>query len=102
MTPAARCRGAGLCPAASLGFGAEGLDFGFFGLAQFAGGVALGELGGLDLVPDTVNDFGIRKGGDVAYLGEVGDSGDDPAHDLARPGLGHVRDDPYVLWPGDL
>src|SRR5262249_23992341 len=28
--------------------------------------------------------------------------GDDAAHDLARPRLGHVRDDPDVLRPGDL
>src|SRR5260370_36520355 len=44
----------------------------------------------------------IGERGDVARAREVGDAGDDPAHDLARAGLGHVRVDPYVPGSGDL
>src|ERR1700680_2191170 len=51
---------------------------------------------------DGLDDFGVGERGDVAWAGEVGDAGDDTAHDLARAGLGHVGHDPDVLRPGDL
>src|SRR6266498_1500667 len=56
----------------------------------------------MDLVADVLDDLGVGEGGHVADIGKVGDRGDDPAHDLAGASLGHVRDDPDVLWPGDL
>jgi hypothetical protein len=56
----------------------------------------------LHLVPEAVQDLGVGQGGHVSDVGEVGDSRDDPAHDLAGAGLGHVRHDPYPLRPGDL
>src|SRR6266540_1419734 len=54
------------------------------------------------MLADVLDDLRVREGGHVADVGEVGDRGDDPAHDLAGAGLGHVRDDPDVLGPGDL
>src|SRR5580700_6150167 len=80
----------------------EGLDLVFLGLAQLAGYLALGALGGLDLLADLVHDLRVGERGDVAGVGEVGGRGDHAAHDLAGPGLRHVGDDPDVLRPGDL
>src|SRR5271166_1007641 len=83
-------------------FGAERLDLGRFGLGELARHLAVRGLGRLYLVPDVLDDLGVGQRGDVADVGEVGDGRDDPAHDLAGPGLGHVGDDPDVLRPGDL
>src|SRR5580700_1423914 len=80
----------------------EGLDLVFLGLAQLAGYLALGALGGLDLLADLVHDLRVGERGDVAGVGEVGGRGDHAAHDLAGPGLRHIGDDPDVLRPGDL
>src|SRR5579875_894891 len=56
----------------------------------------------IDLAPDRLHDLGVGQGGDVTHIGEVGDARDDPAHYLARAGLGHVGDDPDVPRPGHL
>src|SRR5207248_2150102 len=77
-------------------------DLGLLRLGQFARHVTLGHLDRLDLAADAVDDLGVGQGGDVADAGEVGHRGDDPAHDLPGPGLGHVRHDPHILRPGDL
>src|SRR5438034_2539604 len=54
------------------------------------------------MMPDLFHDLGVGQRGDVADVGEVGHGRDDPAHDLAGPGLRHVGDDPDVLRPRDL
>src|ERR1700722_16151596 len=50
---------------------AEVLDLVELGLGQLAGDLALGHLGGLDLVADLLHDLGVGERGDVAGVGEV-------------------------------
>src|SRR5713226_7795271 len=73
-----------------------------FRLRELTGLLASRDLLALDSVPDLVDDLGICEGGHVAHIGEVGDARDHPSHDLPRPGLGHVRNDPHVLRSRDL
>src|SRR5215470_9104799 len=80
----------------------EGLDLLVLGLGQLSGLLALADLLALHAVTDALHDLGVGQRGGVADVGEVGDRGDHPAHDLPGPGLGHVRHDPHVLRPGDL
>src|SRR3989442_2794058 len=68
---------------------------------ELARDLAAGYLLRLDVAADLVDDLGVCQGARVSDVGEVGDSGDDPPHDLAGARLWHVRDDPDVLWPGD-
>src|SRR3989442_3137648 len=49
-----------------------------------------------------IYDLRVRKRGNVSNIGEVGASSKDPTHDLARAGLGHIRDDPDILRSRDL
>src|SRR5947208_9286958 len=56
----------------------------------------------LDVAAYAVYDLRIRKRRNVSNIGEIGGSGKDPAHDLARAGLGHIRDDPDILRSRDL
>src|SRR5215471_6047893 len=83
-------------------FGTEGLDLLVLGLGQLPRHLALAELVALHLVTDALHHLRVGQRGHVADVGEVGDRGDHPAHDLPGPGLGHVRHDPHVLGPGDL
>src|SRR5205807_1048622 len=75
----------------------EGLDLLQLLRRELAGELTPGDLLGLHLLPDVLHYLRIRECCDVSGAGEVGDPGDDPAHDLARPRLGHVGDDPHVL-----
>src|SRR5215472_9860086 len=94
MVPAAR--------AIAVVLGAELGDLLHLGLAQLARQLALGNLRALHVVPYPLDHLGVGKRRDVADIREVGHGRDYPAHDLPRPGLRHVRDDPDVLRPGDL
>src|SRR6266446_1788108 len=49
-----------------------------------------------------VYDLRVRKRRNVSNISEVGDRSKDPAHDFARAGLGHIRDDPDILRSRDL
>src|SRR6266542_2836375 len=71
-------------------------------LGELARALPAGELLALHVMPDVLDDLGVRERCRVADVGEVGDRGDHPAHDLARAGLRHVRDDPHVLRARDL
>src|SRR3990172_9044418 len=68
---------------------------------QRARNLAARHLLALHVVANVLHDLGVRERGRVPHVGEVGDGRDDPAHDLAGPGLGHVRDDPDVLRARD-
>src|SRR6516164_9785506 len=81
---------------------AELLDLLELSLGQAARHIVLGDFHALHVVPDVLDDLRVGQGGDVPDVSEVGDGRDHPAHDLSRPGLGHVRDDPDVLRPCDL
>src|SRR2546426_9775734 len=47
-------------------------------------------------------DLRVRKRRNVSNIGKVGGRSKDPAHDLARASLGHIRDDPDILRSRDL
>src|SRR2546429_2788669 len=69
---------------------------------ECAWNLATGHLLALDLAAYALDDLRIGKRRDVSYIGKVGDRRKDTAHDLARAGLGHIRDDPAILRPRDL
>src|SRR5438552_5118516 len=92
---------AGTGPPHLLGL-SERLDFLLFLGCELPRALSPLDLLGLDLLPDRVNNLRIRERRDVAGTREVGDAGDDPPHDLARPSLRHIRDDPDILRPGDF
>src|SRR5258708_5171728 len=71
-------------------------------LRECAWNLATGQLLALDLTAYALDDLGIGKRRDVSHIGKVGDRSKDPAHDLARAGLGHIRDDPAILRSRDL
>ena len=78
-----------------LAFVAEALDvFGAF----FEGG----DVAALDLFANLGDDVGIGEGGDVAGVHVVGNGGENAAHDFARAGLGHVRNNVDCLWARDF
>src|SRR6516164_428659 len=81
---------------------AERLDLCLFFLGELARRLAVGELLRLNLMPDRLHYLRVGQRGDVADVGEVRHGRDDPAHDLAGPGLGHVGDYPDILRPRDL
>src|SRR5215218_8556284 len=60
-------------------------------------GVAL-----LDLALELLHDVGVAQRGDVAELAALGDVAQQPAHDLARAGLGQVVGPDDALGPGEL
>src|SRR6266487_2508971 len=80
----------------------ERLDLLEFLRRKLAWSLAAGHLLVVDVVSDVVDDLGVRQRGYVPNVGEVGDAGDNPAHDLPGARLGHVRDDPDVLRSRDL
>src|SRR5258708_32115523 len=61
----------------------------------------MGELLALDLMAYALDDLGVRQRRHVANISEVAGRSKDPAHDLARAGLGHIRDDPDMPRSGD-
>src|SRR5215469_4888576 len=78
------------------------LDLGPLRLRPLSRRFALRYLRALYLLADSLDHLGVGERGDVADVSEIRRRCDDPAHDLARSGLGHVRYDPHVLRPGDL
>src|SRR6266568_141674 len=56
----------------------------------------------LYLVTDRLDDLRIGEGRDIPGAGEVRDPGYHTPHDLSGTGLRHVRNDPHVLWSGNL
>src|SRR5919197_1035991 len=80
----------------------EGLDLLDLLRRKLARDLAAADLLRLDVAADVVDDLGVCQRGRVTDVGEVGDPGDDPAHDLSGPRLRHVRNDPDVLGPGNL
>src|SRR6478672_8814313 len=57
------------------------------------GVVSVLALAGVDALGDQVHDRGVGERGDVADLAVLGDVAQQPAHDLARAGLGQLGDD---------
>src|SRR5215216_4367218 len=94
--------GAGKAPSTRLLGLTEPLDLLLLLPRQLARSLAAGHLLALDLVPDLVDDLRVRQRAHVSYVGEVGDPGNDPAHDLSGAGLRHVVDDPDALRSRDL
>src|SRR5438132_12728748 len=78
---------------------AERLDFLLFLRCKLPRAFSSLDLLGLDLLADRVNHLRVRKCRDVARACEVRNSGDHAPHDLARPGFGHIGDNPDILRP---
>ena len=49
-----------------------------------------------------IHDIGIGQGGDIADISFIGNSAQNPAHDLSGTRLGHVLDDPNLARFGDF
>src|SRR6266568_1085723 len=71
-------------------------------LRERAGNLAMRKLLALDVTEYALHDIRVCQRHHVSNISEVGDRSKDPAHDLARAGLGHIRDDPDMLRSGDL
>ena len=82
---------AGARPRPLLGV-AEGVDLLLLLGGELPGHLAPGRLLALDLAADLLDYLGVGQGADVAHVGEVGDPGDHPAHDLARSGSWACRE----------
>src|SRR3989442_5016870 len=71
-------------------------------LREFAWKLATCQLRALDIIAYALDDLRVGKRRYVSNIGEVGARSKNPTHDLARAGLGHIRNDPDILRSRDF